>query len=64
MRDVLGEAYELVEDGVLSPEQFRTFVCDDPIRLHALGNPSFFDGTPVEVYARRLVGAERTLTQP
>jgi hypothetical protein len=57
MRDVLPEAYELVEHGLLNAEQFRAFSCDNTIRLHGTGNPGFFDGTPVETYARRLLSA-------
>lgn len=55
MRGVLDEAYELVEDGRLDAAQFRRFVCDDPIRLHAGMNRAFFDGTPVDEYAAALV---------
>ena len=52
MRHVLAEAHELVDDGRLDASQFRAFTCDNPIDLHAGMNPSFFDGTPVEGYAR------------
>jgi predicted TIM-barrel fold metal-dependent hydrolase len=55
MRDVVPEAYELVDDGRLDAEQFRAFTCDNPIRLHAQMNPDFFAGTPVEPYAQRLL---------
>jgi predicted TIM-barrel fold metal-dependent hydrolase len=58
MRDVLGEAYELVEHGRLTAGQFRRFACDNPIRLHGRMNPAFFDGTPVERYARAVLDAE------
>jgi hypothetical protein len=58
MRDVLGEAYELVADGRLDREQFRQFACDNPIRLHADMNPRFFDGTPVEAHASALLARE------
>jgi predicted TIM-barrel fold metal-dependent hydrolase len=58
MREVLPEAYELVEHGLLTPEQFRGFACDNTIRLHGAGNPGFFDGTPVEGYARSLLTSE------
>ena len=54
MRGVLPEAFELVDDGVLDEEQFRQFACDNAIRLHTRVNPSFFDGTAVESYARAL----------
>ena len=55
MRDVMPEAYELVEDGRLDAAQFRAFACDNPIRLHGGMNPKFFDGTPVAAYARHLL---------
>ena len=53
--EVLGEAYELVERGLVSPEQFRAFTCDNCIRLHGTMNQTFFDGTPVEAYARKIL---------
>jgi predicted TIM-barrel fold metal-dependent hydrolase len=53
--EVLGEAYELVEHGLLSASQFREFACDNCIRLHGSMNPRFFDGTRVEAYARALL---------
>jgi len=55
MRDVLPEAYELVDDGRLDAEQFRAFTCDNPIRLHAQMNPDFFTGTPVADHATGLL---------
>jgi predicted TIM-barrel fold metal-dependent hydrolase len=58
MRHVLGEAYELVEHGRVDPDQFRRFVCDNPIRLHGGMNPTFFDGTPVEQHARAVLDRE------
>ena len=58
MRHVLHEAYELVTDGHLTAPQFRQFACDNPIRLHGGMNPRFFDGTPVEAHAKRLLAAE------
>jgi predicted TIM-barrel fold metal-dependent hydrolase len=55
MREVLPEAFELVEHDLLSPDQFREFSCDNAIRLHGGMNPQFFDGTCVEQYARQLL---------
>jgi predicted TIM-barrel fold metal-dependent hydrolase len=52
---VLGEAYELVERGLLTTEQFKAFACDNCIRLHGSMNPRFFDGTRVEAYARAVL---------
>jgi hypothetical protein len=51
-REVLPEAYELVEHGLLTADDFRDFACDNAIRLHGGMNKHFFDGTAVEEYAR------------
>jgi predicted TIM-barrel fold metal-dependent hydrolase len=46
-REVLTEAYELVEHGHLSIEDFRAFTFANPVALHTATNPRFFDGTSV-----------------
>lgn len=48
MNEVLEEAYELVEDGLISDEDFREFVFVNPARFWAEGNPAFFQGTVLE----------------
>jgi predicted TIM-barrel fold metal-dependent hydrolase len=48
MREVLGEAYELVEHGHLSDGDFYEFVFANPVTLHTRANPDFFKGTVVE----------------
>jgi hypothetical protein len=48
MADVLPEAYELVEDELISQEDFRDFVSTNPIRFWGEANPDFFKGTAVE----------------
>jgi predicted TIM-barrel fold metal-dependent hydrolase len=48
MNEVLAEAYELVEDGLITDEDFREFVFDNPVRFWAEGNPEFFKGTILE----------------
>ena len=48
MAHVLPETYEFVEDGLMTPENFRDFTCDNPIRLLGGTNPDFFKGTAVE----------------
>lgn len=48
MSAVLAEAYELVEDGLLSDADFRDFTCGHVAELHAGMNPRFFAGTVVE----------------
>jgi predicted TIM-barrel fold metal-dependent hydrolase len=52
---VLPEAYELIEHGLVDTAEFRSFTCDNAIRLHGGMNPQFFAGTPVEAYASELL---------
>jgi len=47
-RDVLGEAWELVEKELFTPEDFEAFVCDNPRRFWTNGSPSFFKDTAVD----------------
>ena len=47
MRNPLGEAYELVEDGVISPDNFRDFTFANSVHLWGTQNPRFFEGTAV-----------------
>lgn len=51
MRDVVGEAYELVEHGHIDESQFRDFVFQNPVDLWTSMNPEFFDGTAVDAAA-------------
>jgi hypothetical protein len=51
MTHVLPEAYELVEDELMTTDDFRDFVCDNPIRFWGEANPDFFKGTAVEATA-------------
>jgi predicted TIM-barrel fold metal-dependent hydrolase len=48
MRDAAYEAWELVEDGLISEEDFRDFVFVDPVRAKTEMNPDFFKGTRIE----------------
>jgi len=52
MAAVLGEAHELVERGLLTPDDFRAFTFTNVASLHAGMNPDFFAGTVVEDAAR------------
>jgi predicted TIM-barrel fold metal-dependent hydrolase len=45
MRDPLPEAYELVEDGLITEDNFRDFVFANAVRLWGTQNPRFFEGT-------------------
>jgi hypothetical protein len=48
MADVLSEAHEGVDRGLLSPDDFRDFVYTNPVRFFTDANPRFFAGTAVE----------------
>ena len=48
MKNVLAEAHELRDDGLISQNDFRAFTFENPIRLHAGMNPDFFKGTVIE----------------
>ena len=52
MRDVLAEAIEPLEDGLLSKTDFRDFVYGNALRFYTDTNPGFFDGTVLEDAAR------------
>ena len=54
MAAVLPEAYELVEDGLLSEADFRDFVFENPVRFYAGNNPNFFEGTRCAEAARQV----------
>lgn len=48
MASTLAEAWDLVEDGLLTQEQFRAFVHDNPRSMLTAVAPDFFVGTAVE----------------
>jgi predicted TIM-barrel fold metal-dependent hydrolase len=52
---VLLESHTLADEGLLTEADYREFVFDNPVRLHAEMNPAFFDGTPLESAARELL---------
>jgi predicted TIM-barrel fold metal-dependent hydrolase len=47
MMDVLPEAHELVDDGLITTEDFRDFTFANAVRMFGAGNPRFFEGTAV-----------------
>jgi predicted TIM-barrel fold metal-dependent hydrolase len=55
MSEVLEEAHELVEHGLVSEEDFRELVFANPVRLHTALNPDFFKGTAVEGAVAKLL---------
>jgi hypothetical protein len=48
VREVLPEAWELVEDGYATEADFRALTFENAVSLWASGNPAFFRGTSVE----------------
>jgi predicted TIM-barrel fold metal-dependent hydrolase len=57
MREVVEESWELVDDGVISKEDYRAFVFENPVHFWTAQNPEFFTGTSVESAVRKLRGA-------
>jgi len=55
MRDAAAEAWEMVEHGCISEEDFRDFVFVNPVRAKAEVNPEFFKGTVVDDAARSVL---------
>ena len=58
MRDVLPEAWELVEHGHLNREQFRDFSFANAVWMLGGANPNFFEGTIIADDARSLLNGD------
>ena len=56
MRMVLPEAYQLVEDGLITAEDFRDFTFANAVQLWGTQNPDFFEGTVITRQAAEVVG--------
>ena len=48
MAKVVTEAYEMVENGMITPEDFRKFTFTNVAEMYTAMNPDFFKGTVVE----------------
>jgi hypothetical protein len=55
MKDVVPEAYELVEHELITEDDFRDFMFVNPVRFWGEANPNFFKGTRVEKEAAALL---------
>src|SRR5882672_8300125 len=55
MMDVLPEAYELVEDELITADDFRDFTFANAVRLWGTVNPAFFKGTVVAQQAAAIL---------
>ena len=56
MSEVLEEAYELVDDGLMTSDDFKAFTFDNPVHFWTSGNRDFFRGTAVEADVEALLG--------
>jgi predicted TIM-barrel fold metal-dependent hydrolase len=57
MTDVVPEAYELVEHGLIDEDDFRDFMFANAVRFWGEVNPDFFKGTAVEKQAAEVLAA-------
>ncbi len=55
MTEVVPEAYELVEHGLLDDDDFRDFMFTNAVRFWGRTNPDFFKGTVVERQAAEVL---------
>jgi predicted TIM-barrel fold metal-dependent hydrolase len=55
MTDVVPEAYELVEHGLITTDDFRDFMFANAVRFWGEVNPDFFKGTVVEKQAAEVL---------
>jgi predicted TIM-barrel fold metal-dependent hydrolase len=56
--EVLAEAYELVEQGLIDEHDFEELAFSNAVRLHGGANPEFFAGTRVEAAATHALSGE------
>jgi predicted TIM-barrel fold metal-dependent hydrolase len=62
-REVIPEAFEMVEKGFMTEQDFREFTFTNAARLHTRNNPSFFEGTVVEQAVADELGLKKTPLQ-
>ncbi len=61
-REVIPEAFEMVEKGFVTEQDFREFTFTNAARLHTGNNPDFFKGTVVEQAVADELGLKTPLT--
>jgi len=59
MTEVVPEAYELVEHGLIDENDFRDFMFENAVRFWGRVNPDFFKGTVVEKQAAEVLARPR-----
>ena len=57
MTEATAEAYAMVEEGLMTPEDFRSFAFRHAVQLYAGPNPDFFKGTIIEKEAAEELAA-------
>ena len=57
MLEVLPEAHEMVEEEMITEDDFKDFVFTNAVKLWTAVNPDFFKGTVVEERGQQLSGA-------
>jgi predicted TIM-barrel fold metal-dependent hydrolase len=62
MTEVLVEAYEGVEDGIITEEDFRDFVFGNPVRFWTGTNPHFFKDTAIESQVHKFLTESKVTT--
>jgi len=55
MNEVVEEAHELVDDGLITEEDFRDYTFTNAATLYAGMNPAFFKGTVCESAVAKLL---------
>ena len=61
LTQTLAETWDLVEEGVLSADEFRDLVYANPYKFYTANNPDFFKGTAVEA---KLNGSAQAVPTP
>jgi hypothetical protein len=61
---ILGEAYGLVDAGLITRDDFRDFTWTNPVSLHLGMNPDYFKGTRVEAEAAKLLPTLKRVATP
>lgn len=46
---------KLIHEGIVTPQDYKLFACDNVIKLHGRNNPNFWQGTSVERYASEIL---------
>jgi hypothetical protein len=64
MRHPLPEAYELVEDGHITTDDFRAFTFANAVTLWGTQNPKFFEATRVAKQAATVLAAAQARSSP